>query len=144
MPASSRSGAGVGARRPPKLLLDECCGGSLAAALRSEGVTVVEAGRDPALPPGTADEDVLRWAGANGFAFLTRDRHLRTRPAELAAIKDDAVAVFYVPPSPRSRDELCAAVTAALPRIARCLERENRPFVRRILPNGALKEEGLD
>ena len=63
--------------------------------------------------------------------------------AELAAIKAHRVAVFYVPPSPRSRDELRKAVTAALPRIARCLEKEDRPFVRRILPNGALKDEGL-
>ena len=144
MPASSRSGAGVGARRPPRLLLDECCGGSLAAALRSKGAKVVEAGRDPALPPGTSDEDVLRWAGANGFAFLTRDRHLRTRPAELAAIKAHAVAVSYVPPSPRSRDELCEAVIAALPRIGRCLQKRAPPLVRRILPNGALKDERLD
>jgi PIN like domain len=133
----------VGPRRPLKLLLDECCGGRLAEELRALGVDVVEAGRDPALPPGTPDEDVLRWAGSNGCAFLTRDRHLRTRPAELAAIKAHAVAVFFVPPSPRTRDELCDAVTAALPRIGRCLERENRPFVRRILPNGALKDEKL-
>ena len=97
----------------------------------------------PGTPPRHPDEEVLRWAGANGFAFLTRDRHLKTRPAELAAIKAHRVAVFYVPPSPRSREELCKAVTAALPRIARCLEKENRPFVRRILPNGALKDEEL-
>lgn len=133
----------MAAPRPPKLLLDECCGGSLAAALRARGAIVVEAGFDPALPRGTPDQAVLRWAGANGFAFLTRDRHLKTRPAELAAIKAHRVAVFYVPPSPRSREELCKAVTAALPRIARSLAREDRPFVRRILPNGALKDEGL-
>lgn len=134
----------MGAPRPPKLLLDECCGGTLAAALRAEGATVVEAGFDPALPRGTSDEDVLRWAGGNGFALLTRDRHLKTRPAELAAIKAHRVAVFYVPPSPRTRDELCRAVTMALPRIVRCLGREDRPFVRRILPNGRLKDEALD
>jgi len=133
----------VGPRRPPKLLLDECCGGLLAEKLRFLGADVVEAGREPALPPGTPDEDVLRWAGTNQYAFLTRDRHLRTRPAELAAIKAHDVAVFYVPPSPRTRDELCAAVTAALPRISRCLEREGRPFVRRILPDGTLKDEKL-
>ena len=133
----------MGPRRPPKLLLDECCGGLLAEKLKGLGADVVEAGRHAALPPGTPDEDVLRWAGSNGYALITRDRHLRTRPAELSAIKAHAVAVFYVPPSPRTRDELSAAVTAALPRIGRCLERERRPFVRRILPDGALKDEKL-
>lgn len=134
----------MGERRPPRLLLDECCGGALAAALRAAGAVVVEAGFDPSLPRGTPDEDVLRWAGLNGFALLTRDRHLKTRPAELAAIRAHRVAVFFVPPSPRSRDELCSAVTRALPRIARALERETRPFVRHILPNGALKDAALD
>lgn len=130
-------------RRQLRLLLDECCGGSLGDALRAEGVDVAEVGRHPDLPRRTPDQEVMRWAGENWYAFLTRDRHLRTRPAELAAIKEAGIAVFFIPPSPRSRDEIRFAVLTALPRIERCLMRNAPPLVRRILPNGSIKDEKL-
>ena len=51
----------------------------------------------PEVPRGTDDQDWLAVVGALGLIVLTRDRRIRSRPAELRAYH----CLLYTSPSPR-------------------------------------------
>lgn len=50
----------------------------------------------PEIPRGTPDLQWLAWAGQRGWIVLTRDRRIRTRPAELRAFREHGVRVVWI------------------------------------------------
>ncbi|WP_156876653.1 hypothetical protein [Microbacterium luticocti] len=50
----------------------------------------------PEVPLGARDVEWMQVAGARGFIVLTRDRRIRTRPAELAAYREFGVCSVWI------------------------------------------------
>jgi hypothetical protein len=54
-------------------------------------------GRPPCpITSGMNDEDWLPIAGAQRWAVITRDKHIRTRPGEVAAVKAHGIRLFAI------------------------------------------------
>jgi hypothetical protein len=45
---------------------------------------------------GMNDEDWLPIVGASGWSVITRDKHIRTRPGEIAAVRAHGIRVFAI------------------------------------------------
>jgi hypothetical protein len=50
----------------------------------------------PEVPVGTLDPDWMPEVAARGLAVLARDRHIRTRPAELELLRQHELRVFWI------------------------------------------------
>ncbi|KJQ54379.1 hypothetical protein RS85_01981 [Microbacterium sp. SA39] len=71
----------------------------LAKLLRRAGrEDVLHPGRPalPEVPLGTPDLEWMPIAGAAGFIVVTRDRRIRTRPAELAAYREHGIRSVWI------------------------------------------------
>lgn len=63
-------------------------------ALRKAGANVEVHGAH--FPPNAPDTDILRFIGARGWAFLSKDENVRRRPAERRALVEAGVAAFIL------------------------------------------------
>ena len=52
--------------------------------------------RLPEVPPGTLDPDWLPIVGGRGLVVIGRDRHIVTKPAELAAYREHRIRAFWI------------------------------------------------
>jgi hypothetical protein len=121
-------------REPFVYFVDECLGRHVVPdALRA----VVEEGeRVQMLPQGTADLDWIPLAHRGGWVCLTKDRALRRRPNELAALLAAELAVFVVG---EARGEAQAArIVLALPTIRRALRSRDAPLIARVEDDGGI------
>ena len=50
----------------------------------------------PEVPPGTLDPDWMPTIASRGLVVISRDRHIRTKPAELAAFRDHGLRAFWI------------------------------------------------
>jgi|SRR5688572_8144098 len=134
----SSSGKKVSLDLPP-FLLDENVGGKeLSEALRKLGLTV-HLSRD-LFGKGVADEVLLDKAGECGWILLTKDRRIRRRPVELAALKRARVRTLFFAAGDMTSTQMIHSLRAALPRIQRLVKRQKPPFLRRITPKGLLEK----
>src|SRR3990172_737151 len=79
--------------RPHIFFLDRSLGKkTIADALRQAGAEVRV--HDDCFPPDARDEDWLREVGQKGWIVLTKDRHIRYRAPELAALQKAGVIAF--------------------------------------------------
>jgi len=68
----------------PRFLLDEHIDAAIQRQLRRRDfrLEVLQVGGTNTVPAGTSDQDILVWAGANGFIVVTEDRS--TMPVHIA------------------------------------------------------------
>lgn len=87
------------------------------------------------------DEEDRVWlaaAGARGWVVLTKDRRLRYRPLEIAALRSSGARVFILVAGNLRGSEIAAVFVAALPAICRMLQSHQGPFVARIAKGGTV------
>lgn len=134
MSAKRRSGtrsAASSISRPPErltLYLDESLDSeTLVAALGTAGTQVVRGSR--CFPRGTPDEVWLAECGRQGWIVLTRDKRIRYRVLERAALRDAGVRAFVFTGGNVGLNETAKILLGALPRIATICRREKPPFI---------------
>jgi hypothetical protein len=115
-------------REPFVYFVDECLGRHVVPdGLRK---AVAEGERVVTRPKGTLDLDWIPEADTQGWVCITKDRALKKRPNELAALLGSAFATFMLG---EATGEIHAArVVAALPVIRRILRVRDVPLVARI------------
>jgi hypothetical protein len=121
-------------REPFTYFVDECLGRHIVPdALRS----TIQTGEQVAiLPQGTLDVDWIPQAHRGGWVCFTKDRALRHRPNELAALLAANIAVFVVG---EARGEVQAArIVLALSTVRRALRSRDVPLIARIDDEGGV------
>ena len=79
----------------------------------------------------TRDEEWLAEIAARGWIGLTRDRNIRYRPNELAAVKANRVGLILLA-GQAPHDELARNFVATFPRIERFLDGQAPPFIAKL------------
>lgn len=82
------------------------------------------------------DEQWLTYIGQKGFFLITRDDHVRYRPAELEALRKHRVGAFFLGGKNRTRCQLIQQIVRNWPRIKECAGKTTRPFAFRVRPSG--------
>ena len=91
--------------------------------------------------PGTDDPIWLRRVGVEGWLAITRDAHIRTRPAERAAIMENDVGCFILThQQDLPRREIVRIVFDYLPEMEQKFKDTTRPFIFTVTKNGHFTE----
>lgn len=121
-------------REPFVYFVDECLGRHVVPDTLREAVARGE--RVEMLPQGTTDLEWIPAAHRGGWVCLTKDRAVRKRPNELAALLAGELAVFVVG---EARGEVQAArIVRALPTLRRALRSRDVPLIARIDDDGGI------
>lgn len=100
---------------------------------------------EPRFPPDTPDTEWLRQAGHDEWVALSRDKKLRTRPAERRAIAEHGVGCFILtqraPLTPWGYVKVLVPILDDL--VAR-FEQTARPFIFTINRDGAVRQADSD
>ena len=138
MKSRKRSAANSKPPDPPVFFLDRSLGtGAVAAALRAAGHRVVV--HDEEFPQDALDGEWLPLVGERGWVVLTKDRQIRTRKNEIAALIQARVAAFVITRADLTGPEMAKALVAALPAMLRALAKRARPFVAKVTTAGAVE-----
>lgn len=125
-------------REEPVLFLDRNLGKHVIAdRLRAEGMPVEV--HDDHLPPDAPDEDWLAHVGRKGWVALTKDRNIRYRTAELAAIRKHGARVVVVRAKNATAADVAEMVVKGRRRIARFAAKPSGPLVAALYANGAVR-----
>ena len=89
-----------------------------------------------ALPQDVKDPALMQYIGKNNLFLITRDERIRTRPAEIEAIRKYSVGVFVLGGKNQSRCNLILQLVRNWPSIKELSEKTKRPFIFRIPPKG--------
>lgn len=115
-------------------------GAKLAAALRSVGAEVIR--HKDLFGPETPDTEWLERAGRQGWIALTRDKRIRYREHEWAAVVSFDVRLFTLKArGPLTGAEMAESVVEALPTLRQFLKKHKPPFVAKITRNGRVELE---
>jgi predicted nuclease of predicted toxin-antitoxin system len=91
--------------------------------------------------PGTDDPIWLQRVGVEGWLAITRDAHIRTRPAERAAImENDAGCFILTHQQDLPRREIVRIVFDYLPEMEQKFKDTTRPFIFTVTKNGHFTE----
>lgn len=111
------------------------------AALEAAGVGVRRPGRD--VPFGAADNDWLTLAGRQGWIALLRDKRVRHREIERAAILEASVAAFVFTGGQVSAADVTETLIRRLDKLIRIADSEPRPFLYTITSGGSISRSRL-
>ncbi len=119
----------------PTLFLDRNLGKHVIAdRLRSEGMKVEL--HDDHLPPTAPDERWLALVGRKGWVAITKDKNIRYRSAELAAVRKHSARVIVVRMKNATGCDIAELLVKGRRRIARFAANTPPPFVAGILGSG--------
>ena len=119
------------------LFLDRSLGKHVVAtALRQAGAHVEI--HDDHFASDARDEDWLKDVGRRGWAVLTKDRRIRYRAPELAALRKARVRTFVLTAGDLQGTEMATIFTKALPAINRFAARNPPPFIATITKAGSV------
>jgi hypothetical protein len=91
--------------------------------------------------PNTDDPIWLRRVGIEGWLAITRDAHIRTRPAERAAIMENGVGCFILTHQEGlAKPAVVRIVFDYLPEMEQKFEDTPRPFIYTVTKNGHFTE----
>jgi predicted nuclease of predicted toxin-antitoxin system len=108
----------------------------VADALRQAGVDVQV--HDDHFHRDAEDEEWLREVGRRGWVVLTRDRRIRYRSHERAALMQAGVRAFVLVAGNLSGPEMGEVFVKALPAMQRFMVRHQPPFIARVTRSGAV------
>jgi hypothetical protein len=137
--SKKRSAASSGSKLPSShtFFIDRSLGQKIVAqALRAAGATVVV--HDDHFPADAPDEEWLREVGQRGWIVLTRDKMIRYRDTERAAIIRAGVRAFVLRGKSLKGPEMGEAFVRALPSMVRLLGKRRSPFVATITSSGTI------
>jgi hypothetical protein len=77
--------------------------------------------------------------GRNGWIILTKDKHLRSRQIEVAALMKSNTATFVLANSNATGPQNAETFIKAMPQIFQFIQRFTRPFMAKITPNGSVE-----
>lgn len=121
----------------PVLFLDRSLGRRvIATALRAAGATVEI--HDDHFPPDAPDAHWLAAVGQRGWVVLTKDRRIRYRTLERAALLMAGVRAFVLTAGDLQGPEMARIFVRALPVITRVTARTPAPFIARVSKTGAV------
>lgn len=103
-------------------------------ALETAGVGVRRPGRD--VPFGAADEDWLMLAGRQGWIALLRDKRVRHREVERAAIQEARLAAFVFTGGQVTAAKVTEILIKRLDKMIKIAVSEPRPFMYTITAGG--------
>jgi hypothetical protein len=112
----------------PTFLVDESLGGNVVTSALREAGASVERLRDH-FPPGTPDQEWLAEVGNRGWVVVTKDKRIRRRPAEVAAIVGANVRAFVLTSGNATGQAMAQAYVAALPAMRQYCRDFAPPFV---------------
>ena len=122
---------------PPVYFIDRSLGRHLIAdALRDAG-TRVEV-HDDHLRQDAPDEEWIALVGDEGWLAVTKDRNIRYRAAEIAAVKHHGARVLVLRAKNATGVELANVLVTALSRIERFVSRNDPPFIAGIDRSGRI------
>jgi len=120
---------------PLTFFIDRCLGDrALADALRAHGL-MVQIHKEH-FPPDAPDVEWLRAVGRRRWIVLTKDKMLRHRETEIAALRDASVRVFILTAGNLRAVDMAEAFIRALPRMKRLLEKMRGGFIAKVTRAG--------
>ena len=126
---------------PPEsitLFVDRCAWSRLLGeALEGLGASYVA--HHQRFAPDAPDEEWLAVAGRENWIVLTRDKHIRRRPAELEAFRAHKVIVFVLAAGNASAAETADLVTRLYGKIQRLAMRAKPPVMHNVTRSGVGK-----
>ena len=102
----------------------------IADALHSSGASVEV--HDDHLSPTAPDEDWIALVAKKNWLAVTKDRNIRYRAGELAAIKEHGAMVLVVRAANATGGDIADILVKSQQRIARFVKKHKPPFVARI------------
>jgi predicted nuclease of predicted toxin-antitoxin system len=137
-PSAANSRSQHEPRSLPTFFVDRCLGDkALAQALRANGLTV-EVHKDH-FAPDAKDPDWLREAGRRKWVVLTKDKMLRYRETEIAALRAANVRAFVLTSGNLKADDMAAAFMKALPKMRRVLRKVKGSFIAKVTRAGGVE-----
>jgi predicted nuclease of predicted toxin-antitoxin system len=134
----SAASSSVKPRERPTFFVDRSLGGKIVPeALRDAGASVVALGA--LFPPDAKDEEWLARCGVEGWVVLTRDKRLRYRPAEIAALRESGCLVFVLTAGEMTGPSMAEVLTRHLARMTEIAMTAERPAIYRITAAGMIK-----
>jgi hypothetical protein len=117
--------------------VDRCLGAhTVPDALRQAGARVKVHGAH--FLPDASDPDILRFVGARGWVFLSKDENVRRRRAERQALAEANVAAFILTAGRAKGDAIAAAFVAALGKMQRICRAYTRPLIATVSAAGVV------
>lgn len=111
---------------PTPLFIDRCAWSRLLGeALDKLGAPYIA--HHQRFAPGAPDEEWLEVAGREGWIVITRDKHIRRRPAELDAFRTHQVIVFVLAGGNASAAETADLVTRLYGKILKLANQAKPP-----------------
>lgn len=107
------------------------------AALKERGA--IAEPHDHHFPTDAPDHLWLQAVGAKGWVVISKDRRIRHRGAERAAVEHARVALFIFRGGSMRGEEIAQVLVNALPSMLRLVQRQPRPFIGSISKTGAVK-----
>lgn len=86
--------------------------------------------------PDAPDEEWLAVAGREGWVVLTRDKHIRRRPAELEAFREHKVIVFVLAAGNASAAETADLITRLYGKIQKLATQTEPPVMYSVTRSG--------
>lgn len=122
----------------PTLFLDECIGTvDVPEALKLAGIPV-EVLLDH-LPSNTPDEVWLPFASGRGWVIVTKDKWIRRRGLERAALMNAKVAAFVLTSGDLTGVEMGVGLVRAYPRVQKLMRDYVPPFIASVGSNGRVE-----
>ncbi len=123
---------------PPESIvffLDRSLGkNKVANALRAAGARVEI--HDSHFSADAEDSEWLEEVGRRGWVVIHKDKHIRHRATELAALRNARVPAFVLTSGNLTGDEMAAAFIRALKRMTRIAVQQARPFIATVTRDG--------
>jgi hypothetical protein len=117
--------------------VDRCLGAhTVPDALHKAGALVEVHGTH--FLPDASDTDILRFVGARGWAFLSKDENVRRRPAERRALTEANVAAFILTAGRAKGDVIAAAFVTALAKMQGICHAYARPVIATVSATGTI------
>lgn len=91
-------------------------------------------------PQDINDVTLLKEVGRRGWIFLAKDKRIRYRGAEKAALMRSNVAAFFLSSGQARGSEMASAFLTALPAMKRLISKIPRPFIARVTRGGLVKK----
>lgn len=125
-------------REAPVFFIDHCLGTEkVAQRLRAAGVDA-RVLVDEGFSADAEDVDWLPIVAARGWAILTKDKRIRRRAIERAAINESRAGAFIFAGAGLGGDALAEAFARALPQMIRVWNSRSRPFIATVSARGAV------